>query len=1610
MPALPTQFPPTPSPSIHSPTKQTHIDLTTPSKHSMMAEREREQPGGSLPAAAAYGRWRSNSYHPHSDFPPTPPVHDSEHDGSVGGSSSVNFAEPAGMSTTRAHTHTQRRPLSAYPHVHEEDQSFYAPPRQYTDPTPMSGGGDDGEEDEGESGEGERDAYGEQNQQLDVDLDAYSATEFDTEEGMDDEREPTLSFVTASTSDSTTGTPSMGIEYGYPPHHALPHSHGGKGGGDVEPRIRMRSTAGRENAYSSAESSLGSGAYSYHGYSEQVYQAPPPLPHIPAHVPGAYGSSVGLGITTDFPTPVLVEQHQAPHQQQPRSEPPSQAQALAQAQQQASRPPLSPSHSFTHRPWQRNLVNRLRSDSASSSFTVASTSTSDSAPSSSRIPPPDSTYHYMYDGFSLPYEQEVEAEAVAMVNEGRERILDMEKLQAMGGVGVMTEETVRSLAGVTHLLLSGCGSHILTFLPRLLSVLAPSLVVLDLSHNDLSFIPETLRYCLKLEELNVADNPLMQLPPWVGDMTGLRMLVLDGCGVHSLPVEVSRLYALHTLCVRRNKLLSLPSWLCLLNQLETLKVDGNPFTPEWAAIVPPILAPSAPSTALPSRSNSHHRHLSLNNGLRSPASVAPLTASLSATSIQQQPVSAASSSYITADSIPSAPNSAAQSAYHLSSLGPIAEDHPPAPPHSAPPQAHTQGHAQGMLQGVIRLDDDLDLEDDDAPLPSPQPIPEAQSSSQRGLRKMRSAGSLLRLRTDSPPAPDTKAGAAGVSVFTPPPADRYSSLGAGRGRRAASAMGQYADDGAASPRMKPLGQTAGAAGSGPAPNKTGKWGFLRKMSMKSLKGEKDKAGSVSASAAANLKSLPPLPAPAMRHQNSDPIRPVVRPQFNGAMSAATLPTRRIMDFEGASEFGQVVPSPGHSPGFGPGAGMGAATMPVGGMATPERSASLGMVGVGSMAGSVGAGSIAGSTVGPSTIGPSSGAGVRGKRRSFLPIDGPPSINVHIPSSMPFSFATPDDAQEVVDVDPTPVAPAPPAILAQQMVESPVADATADAEYEERYAKGLETIKLILQDLHDLSRKPVPANDGFVIGGSGGGGGGSADSSYAVSTVPSDHHPGSPRSKAGDRTSFDNVRQARRPTLDAHDLRGMGLGETPGPLGLGGEDDPSCAPKKFKNDKTKRAKILREIWATERTYVRTLGELITIYVRPASQPVNPNKSALETVVPASERKIVFGGLESILAIHKENFLPALEKAVASLVEQGDDEQGELSTQTAYDMGEVFRTYIAYMKQYSTYITNFDNALSRMKTWSTSSSGTSSPAYPASRTPGGGAAPSISAAAISVGISAIALPATGTQAPSGLQMTTSQRKRVKAFLKKCKEHPMHSQISLESYLLLPIQRIPRYKMLLTELALCTPARSDGLRDTIDDALTEIASLASLMNEEKRDADSRLRLLDWQKRFDNAGRSPLVQPHRRLIMEGPLRLFRIVKKAAGFAECEAGLDLPGADGDMGGAGGEQTITPSKTVVPVEFVKPETVAMEVMLILCSDMMVLATATGPGAASRGGEKWAGQVHVFNVLRMGTMHEPASLAKGNTLRVVDNTSIYYFQASTYEKALQWCRAINSARR
>ena len=169
------------------------------------------------------------------------------------------------------------------------------------------------------------------------------------------------------------------------------------------------------------------------------------------------------------------------------------------------------------------------------------------------------------------------------------------------------------LIATTHLLIgsSNTPNAVPSFLTNHLPQITTTLLALDISANFLVALPPALALCICLEELNIACNPLRALPVFLSGLTSLKVLIADSAGLGTLPPALGALDKLHSLSIRRNKMSSLPSWLCLLPALETLLVDGNPFQGPWKALVEPLLAktpmtplypPSTPVFPLPSAS------------------------------------------------------------------------------------------------------------------------------------------------------------------------------------------------------------------------------------------------------------------------------------------------------------------------------------------------------------------------------------------------------------------------------------------------------------------------------------------------------------------------------------------------------------------------------------------------------------------------------------------------------------------------------------------------------------------------------------------------------------------------------------------------------------------------------------------------------------------------------------------------------------------------------------------------------------------------------------------------------------------------------------------------
>lgn len=250
---------------------------------------------------------------------------------------------------------------------------------------------------------------------------------------------------------------------------------------------------------------------------------------------------------------------------------------------------------------------------------------------------------------------------------------------------------------------------------------------------------------------------------------------------------------------------------------------------------------------------------------------------------------------------------------------------------------------------------------------------------------------------------------------------------------------------------------------------------------------------------------------------------------------------------------------------------------------------------------------------------------------------------------------------------------------------------------------------------------------------------------------------------------------------------------------------------------KRILILLEYRRTERTYVKQLQELMDIYVTPSAAPVTGTfggTSSKETIIPLPERRVVFHGIESLVRFHKETLLPGFEKAVAPLRSGEDDSTGDISASVASQLAMVFHTNAAFMRMYSSYIkyvfvmpphtgpelivlfsfSNFDNCVARYKGW------VQKAAPPVPNSSGG--ASNIVGMGLSISAVAGLSPEPNGNIPS---LTTSQRKRIKQFLKRAQAHPRNSQITLDGYLLLLVQRVPRYRLMVSLLSVYETPRA-------------------------------------------------------------------------------------------------------------------------------------------------------------------------------------------------------------
>ncbi|KAI9455853.1 hypothetical protein F5148DRAFT_1225326 [Russula earlei] len=1159
------------------------------------------------------------------------------------------------------------------------------------------------------------------------------------------------------------------------------------------------------------------------------------------------------------------------------------------------------------------------------------------------------------EDIDLEEEQEEErTSAIVIVEEGRGLIVRSD--------GVAIPDLVVH-PGTTHLLIGSsiAAGALPLFLSTVLPTINTTLLALDISANFLGALPPSLSSCVCLEELNVSSNPLRALPLFVSQLRSLRVLIADSIGLATLPPPLSALDKLHTLSIRRNRMYSLPSWLCLLASLQILLVDGNPFHGPWKALMEPLLAKRVPASPFPSTPVSPPLATSQDIDSNTDTDVDDSQVTRSDGRVQED------EDTITPARAPIL-GRAATAPDPLSKFSPL-------PSHGVT-RTRTAPNSSFFEKNRIKSN---------APLGSSRNgnvnARDSAHGNEKEIRRMKSAGELRQPSASNLPSVSptsspgrltrsqyvTSASSSNLLTDSGPLAPRFATIGpqsqspgrvplghspwdkrSEQDTASSSSPAQSPETPDSSQPRTPLSGPLGVAEASTirqqsllrrkeekSKEQSGRWGFLKKMSMGKLKPDapasKPSAAYVKAvvTPLANVAESTSRPSPLPLASNS--ITPSL---FDVRLSATGSLGMEIPDGPEIS-LSQTITTPNEE--------RVVKELPPSPNPSLAPSSNL----------------FTAAPSSPSILPPSPLTRIS-KRRSFLPIgELPPRLPS--PGSLPSgtSLATTDGEEQLL----TPSATTPETAEQAQRREEERA--------REAYTRSLRSVMAYLRDMNDLSVTQLSLMNTHTTSSPDITGSGlrSRRPTTVDSPVASDGTFSSPSSVAASRSGSSD--QLRSPESIAQ-LRSHNSSQTTSIATTDSAGSVYGEERKFKDDGGRRMRVVKEIIDTERTYVKGLQELIDIYIKPAAAAVPVIVSSTkETVVPAAERRIVFSGLDSLFSFHKDIFLPALELAASPVLlpqtkqtEQGLE--GVLSANAARGIARTFVSHAAFMRMYSTYINNFDLSVQRIKQWVSERPGTATGSSPHS--------PSLSMQA-TTGASNIASDPSG-----GPQLTASQRKRIKGYLKRCRLHPRHSQLNLEGYLLLPVQRIPRYRLLLEELARSTPP-AEGYLDPLDQALDEISSLATNMNEGKRESESRSKLVRWQSRIRGKFPSPLVQPHRRLIMDGPLLLTRVVRKVTITFEVIDGQGDPGT-------------------IQVECLSPEQTPRSLLGILCNDLLVLCRDSSDGKDT------LSAVDLWAVLRMQTLPQPASIVHGNVLRIVDNKAVLYFEASSTSVALDWFRAIN----
>ena len=237
----------------------------------------------------------------------------------------------------------------------------------------------------------------------------------------------------------------------------------------------------------------------------------------------------------------------------------------------------------------------------------------------------------------------------------------------------------------------------------------------------------------------------------------------------------------------------------------------------------------------------------------------------------------------------------------------------------------------------------------------------------------------------------------------------------------------------------------------------------------------------------------------------------------------------------------------------------------------------------------------------------------------------------------------------------------------------------------------------------------------------------------------------------------------------------------------------------------RQRIIEELLSSERSYLASLEKLVTYFVEPLRISLTPGSSLFQNLhVSKAQQETLFGPVALIVQFNRR-LCDELEQAVCH--PPADQTAAEWFGQGGPAIGAMFGQFAPFFRMYNSYVSNHEASATLLATL---------------------------------------------------------EKANKDFATFCSRQGQACGSTLQSLLIGPIQRVPRYSLLLQELLRKTSASHPDFA-ALSRSLSLVNHAASHINESVRAAQNRAQLLALQERF--SGDLVLLAPGRWFVRQGAL-----------------------------------------------------------------------------------------------------------------------------------------------